>query len=153
MESSHHVNWNSIIYREGAIHKTETGRPFVAAQGFDINLVHFLQPYHFSVRNMHVCSFIGTISHMNGRAPKTILHAQNLVYKKIVIYEGLILDLAKTVWDMRILWQKSTRNYGMKELWALENHIMYLWICYFDPVISQSYIFWTCFITWRGTGY
>ena len=33
-----------------------------------------------------------------------------------------ILDYAKTVWALRILSQKFTRNFVIKELWALENH-------------------------------
>ena len=32
-----------------------------------------------------------------------------------------ILDLAKTVWAVRILSQKSTQSFAMKELWALEH--------------------------------
>ena len=34
------------------------------------------------------------------------------------------LDLAKTVWALRILSQKSTRNFGIKELWAQEKHAL-----------------------------
>ena len=35
-----------------------------------------------------------------------------------------ILDLAKTVWALRILLQKFTRNAIINELWALENHVL-----------------------------
>ena len=35
-----------------------------------------------------------------------------------------ILDLAKTVWTLRILWQKVTRNLVMKKLWRLQNHVL-----------------------------
>ena len=69
---------------------TETGRPFLTAKGFNTNLVQCLPPYYVIVSNVHVCSFTGTISHMHRRAPKTVLHAQNLVYTKIIIYEGLL---------------------------------------------------------------
>ena len=49
MEGSHHVNWNSIIYRKGAIHKTEIERPFLATKGFNTNLVQFVSPYHIII--------------------------------------------------------------------------------------------------------
>ena len=39
MESSHHVNWSIMINRKGAIPRTETESPFLAAKGFNINLV------------------------------------------------------------------------------------------------------------------
>ena len=45
----------------------------------------------------------------------------NLFFKKL--WASYILDLAKTVWALRILSQKFSRNFGMKELWALENHV------------------------------
>ena len=35
MEGNHHVNWNSIIYRKGAIYRTEIERLFLAAKGFN----------------------------------------------------------------------------------------------------------------------
>ena len=57
MEGSHHVNQNSIIYRKGAVHRTEIGRQSLAAKGFNTNSVHFLLPNHVIVSNMHVCSF------------------------------------------------------------------------------------------------
>ena len=50
-----------------------------------------------------------------------------------------ILDLAKTVWALHIFSQKFTRNFVIKELWILENHIrqnMYFWI-------------WKIWTTWR----
>ena len=52
-----------------------------------------------------------------------------------------ILDLAKTVWALRIFSQKFTANFVKKELWALENHVLV--ICYFTPVIAQRYIKYT----------
>ena len=53
----------------------------------------------------------------------------------------LILDLAKTLWPLRILSQTFTRNCVINELehWRT----MYLWICYFAPIISQRYIKYT----------
>ena len=35
-------------------------------------------------------------------------------------WDSYILDLAKTAWALRILSQKSTRNFAIKELWELE---------------------------------
>ena len=61
---------------------TKIERPFLAAKGFNTNLVHFLPPYHVIISNMHVCSFTCTISHVHRLAPKTVLRAQNLVYEK-----------------------------------------------------------------------
>ena len=84
MEGSHHVNWSSIIYRRGAIHRTEIERPFLAGKDFKTNLEQFLLPYHVIISNVHVYSFRCRISHAHGRAPKTVLHA-----RKKLIYESL----------------------------------------------------------------
>ena len=46
----------------------------------------------------------------------------NFFFRKF--WASYILDLAKTVRALRILSQKSTRNFGIKELWALENHVL-----------------------------
>ena len=58
-------------------------RLFLAVKGFDINLVHFLQPYHVFISTIHFCFFTGTIPYVHRRTPKTVLCAQNLVYKKL----------------------------------------------------------------------
>ena len=84
---SHHVNWNNIIYRKGAIHMTW---PFLAAKGFNTNLVQCLPLFYVIISNMHVCSFICIISHVHRHASKTVLCTQNLVSEKIIIYEGLL---------------------------------------------------------------
>ena len=75
MEGSHYVNWNSIIYRKKAIHRTEIQRPFLAAKGFNTNLVQFLL-LHVILSNVHNFSPL-----MHGCVLKTVLSAQNLVYK------------------------------------------------------------------------
>ena len=52
-----------------------------------------------------------------------------------------ILDLAKTVCALRILPQKFNGNFGIKELWALENHVlvnMLLWSCKYTSVHSSK---------------
>ena len=64
-----------------------------------------------------------------------------------------ILDLAKTVRDLRILQQKSTSNFGIKEFWALENHVPYLWMCYFAPIISHRYIKYRLVHSWKRLAY
>ena len=51
MEGSH-VNWNSIIDKKGAMHRTETERPFLAEKGYDTNLVQFLPPYNIIISNV-----------------------------------------------------------------------------------------------------
>ena len=56
----------------------------------------------------------------------------NFFFRKF--WASYILDLAKTVRALQILWEKFTRNFGIKELWALENHIlvnMLLWSSHF----------------------
>ena len=52
-------------------------------------------------------------------------------------WASYILDLAKTVLVLRMLWQKSIRNFGIRELWALENSVLVA------PVISQRYMKYT----------
>ena len=74
--------------------------PFLAARGFDTNLVQCLPPYYVIISNMHVCSFTCTISHVHRRTPKTVLRSRNLVYEKIIICEGLL-------WFF-FLWPKTT---------------------------------------------
>ena len=69
------------MYRKGALHRTEIERLLLAAKGVSTNLVHFLPPYHVIISNMYIYSFTGTISHIYGCVPKTVLHAQNLMYK------------------------------------------------------------------------
>ena len=42
-----------------------------------------------------------------------------------------ILDFAKTVWALQILLQKFTGNFAIKELWAMENHVLVnMLLCY-----------------------
>ena len=62
---------------------TEIESLLLAAKSFNSNLVHFLPPYYVINKNVHVCSFIGTISHLHGRAPKTVLHEWNIVNEKL----------------------------------------------------------------------
>ena len=71
------------MYRKGAVSRTEIGRLFLAAKGFNANLVQFLLAYHVVISNVHVSSFMCTISQMHRCAPKMVLHAQNLVYEKL----------------------------------------------------------------------
>ena len=68
------------------MHRSEIGRPVLADKGFNTNLVQFQLLYHVVISNVRVCSFACTISHVHGRAPKTVLCAQ-----KFIICEGLIL--------------------------------------------------------------
>ena len=65
MESNHQVNWNSIIYRNRATHRTEIKRPLSAAKSFDTNLVQFLPPYHVIIRNIQICFVIGAIFYVH----------------------------------------------------------------------------------------
>ena len=61
---------------------TKTESPFLAAKGFNTNLVQFLSPCHVIISNVHVCSFMCTTFLVHGRPPKTVLRAQNLVNEK-----------------------------------------------------------------------
>ena len=69
---------------------TEIERLLLAAKGFNTNLVQCLPPYYVIVRNAHIFSIMCRISHVNRHAPKMVLHAQNLLYEKIIIYEALL---------------------------------------------------------------
>ena len=62
---------------------TEIERPFLAAKGVNTNLVQCLPPYYVIISNVHVFSFTCMISHVNRPAPKTVLHARNLLYDKL----------------------------------------------------------------------
>ena len=48
--------------------------------------------------------------------------ALNIFFKKV--WASCILGVAETAWTLQILLQKSTRNFGLKELWVLENHLL-----------------------------
>ena len=56
MEGDRHVNRNSIIYRKGAIQRTEIERPFLAVNGFSANLVQFLNLYHRMMSLLVTCT-------------------------------------------------------------------------------------------------
>ena len=73
MGGSHHVNWNSIIYRKGAIHRTEIERLVLAAQDFSTN-IQFLPPHNVVISNVHICPFACLISHIHKHAPM-VFHA------------------------------------------------------------------------------
>ena len=68
----------------------EIERPFLAAQGFNTNFVQCLSPYFVIISNVNVCSFTWTISHVHMCASKTVFHAQNFLYEKIIIYKDLL---------------------------------------------------------------
>ena len=44
---------------------------------------------HILILNLHVCSFRCTISYVYVSVPKIVLGAQNPVYEKVIVYEGL----------------------------------------------------------------
>ena len=50
------------------------------------------------------------------------IYILNVFFRKFCF--SYILDLVKTVWALRILSQKFTRKFVIKELWALENHVL-----------------------------
>ena len=69
---------------------TKIERPFLAAKGFNTNLVQCLPLYYVIASNVYVCSFTCRIAHVHRRVPKMVLHALNFVYEKIMVYEGLL---------------------------------------------------------------
>ena len=61
----------------------------------------------------------------------------NIVFFFIKLWVSYNLNLAETEWTRRILAQKAIRNFRMKELWALENHVylnMLLYCTHFTEV-------------------
>ena len=59
----------------------------------------------------------------------------NFLFRKF--WASYILDLVKIVKALRILSHKSTKNLGINELWALENHVLVnvlLWSSHFTEV-------------------
>ena len=80
----------SMMYRKGAIHMTEIERPLLAPKGL-IPIQYNV--YHCIMLLLVKCTstlFTCTISHVHRRAPNMVLQARNLVYKKIMICEGLL---------------------------------------------------------------
>ena len=125
MEGSHHVNWNSIIYRKGIIHRTEIERPFLAGKGFNTNLVQFLLPYHVIISNVHVCSFACTISHLHGRAPKTVLRARNLVRQN-----RFIIKIQERIFDGSFLIRSQWQAYSSLYFQCHDNSTQCVFIFY-----------------------
>ena len=59
------------------------------------------------------------------------IYILNVFFRKFCF--SYILDLVKTVWALRILSQKFTRKFVIKELWALENHVLVnMLLCFSD---------------------
>ena len=76
------LNWKSLTYRKRVIHRTKIERPFLAGKGFNTNLVHFLLPYYVIIL-LVTCMYAFftctiSISHVYGRAAKTVLRPGNL---------------------------------------------------------------------------
>ena len=53
-----------------------------------------------------------------------VLHWRKISYFVRKFCFSYILDFAKTVWALQILLQKFTGNFAIKELWAMENHVL-----------------------------
>ena len=68
---------------KGALHRAEIEKQVLATKGFDTNIANFLLLYHVIISNMHVCFFTGMLSRVCGRAPQTVLSAQNLAHEKL----------------------------------------------------------------------
>ena len=51
MEGSHHVHWNSITYRKGAIQRTEMGLMILAGKDFNTKLVQLIPLCHNGISN------------------------------------------------------------------------------------------------------
>ena len=78
------MNWKSIIYRKRAIQKSGIEKMFLAAKGFNTNLVQFLNVYDRIILLLVRC----TSALLHAWFPscmdaKTILHARNLAHEKL----------------------------------------------------------------------
>ena len=63
--------------------------------GYNNTDLNFLLLYHVTVSNVHICSFMSTISHVQLRAPKTVLLAQNFVCEKLKFMKACIWQNSK----------------------------------------------------------
>lgn len=68
---------------------TEIERLFLAAYGFNTNLVDFLPPYNVIISNVRICSFTGLISPTLAQTC-TCFACTKFCIQKIIIYEVLI---------------------------------------------------------------
>ena len=78
------------------MHRTEIERQFLAAKGFNTNLVQFLPRYCVIISNVyiiHVYFFTCMISHVHGCAHKTILDAQNLMHEKLLFMRAWMWEI------------------------------------------------------------
>ena len=71
--------------------------PFLAAKGFNTNLVHFIPSYHVIISNVHVCSFMDLISqvHENYNLWRPVIFALN--YKVVFLLQCCICIFEPTV--------------------------------------------------------
>ena len=126
MEGSHQVNWNSIVYRKGAVQWTEIEWPFLAAKGFNTNLVHFLPPYHVIFSNVHLSSLCawfptGMDVHLKQHCVHKILCTKNY-----------------NLWRLEFeLWSTDIKVEDQKHWWKVPARIKLL------PVDSRPVINWS----------
>ena len=93
IDSTCHVNWNSIIYRKGAVHATKIDLSILAAKRFNPNLVHFLLLNHYYYMSLLlVTCMLSTLQAwfpmcMDVQQKRFCVH--EICVQKIIIYEGL----------------------------------------------------------------
>ena len=119
MEGSHHVNWNSIIYWKGAIHRTEIERPFLASKYLNTNLVKFLLPFHVVISNVHFCSFTCTISDVHRRSLKRFCVQKILSTKNYNLWR-LGLRLVEKCLEKCLEWNFSKKGAGHNPGWFIQ---------------------------------
>ena len=68
------------------MHTAERERPFLAAKGFNTNLVRSLPSYHVIINKVHVFPFTCTISHVHRLAPTMVLRTRNFGYEKLYFF-------------------------------------------------------------------
>ena len=76
---------------------TEIESPLLAPKGFNTNSVQCLPLYNVIISKVHVYSFTCTISHVHRRAPKMVLQARNLVYKKSCYFALVLRGINRNV--------------------------------------------------------
>ena len=96
-------------------------KKYLSKEYLAINIIkhtfHVINLLYIYIYNMNIYIYIWK-RNMKSFSNETV----SFFFRKFCF--SYILDFAKTVWALRILAQKFTRNFLKKEFWALHNHVL-----------------------------
>ena len=125
-----------MVQERNNVQGTKRERPFLAARGFNINLVQFLLLYHVIISNVQFCSFMCTDEHQKWFSvheisytknydlwgpdqpdiEKTYIHVREpykakyqFLIKSVEMYVKSIIMILKVLLDILMIWRMSVK--------------------------------------------